>query len=138
MHEVDLLGRLPRREDGPECAAWMPATPACGGDVLRPGRRAFKFSVRDAHGVTHRFLLTRSGMAWMAYAFVGTLSPWLRRVAFFWYRRQLRLDRQSLMSSEMPSEEGSPKSGQAHVPPATASAAACGETNGPSMLSLPK
>lgn len=108
---------FPMIEDGPHGRGWRPAVPACGGG---PGRgyadkapRAFKFSVKTEDGATHRFLMGREGMAWLAWTMVEALSPWLARPMFWWYRRQRRMGSQSEMSSEMPSRDGSPHEGQA-------------------------
>ena len=111
------LAKYPSIEDGPHGRGWAPAVPSCGGG---PGRGyadkvplAFKFSVKTGDGVTHRFLMTREGMAWLAWSMVEALSPRLARPMFWWYRRQRGMSSQSAMSSGMSSRDGSPQAGQA-------------------------
>lgn len=104
------LDQFPSLDDGPPKRSWAPAVPAAGA-YSRNGR-AFRFSVKTEDGVTHRFLLTRSALAWLALTFVSALSPWLSRPALWWYRRQARMGSQSARSSDSPIVDGSPHEGQ--------------------------
>lgn len=107
-----MLEKFPSRQDGPPKRSWAPAIPACGGGNGGK-KRAFKFSVQTEDGVTHRFLLTRAGMAWLAASFVAALSPSLGRLAWWWAGRQGRMGAQSDKSSDSRSLDGSPQEGQA-------------------------
>ena len=110
-----MLEQFPSFDDGPPKRSWAPATPACGGggDSRVATPRAFKFSVQTEDGVTHRFLMTRQGMAWMAMTMVSAITPWLERPMLWWFRRQERISSQLPRSSGMPSREGSPQDGHA-------------------------
>lgn len=106
---------FPSIENGPAKRSWQPAVPCCG---CGPGHgyadkapRAFKFSVQTEDGVTHRFLMTRDGVAWLACTMVEALSPWLAKPLYWWYLRQQRRSSQSAMSSEIPNLDGSPVAG---------------------------
>lgn len=108
---------FPSFEDGPQGGGWSPAKPVCGGGPGRgctdQARRAIKFSVQTSDGVTHRFLMTREGAAWLTWTMVETLSPRLARPMAWWYRRQRRMSAQLEISSGTPCREGSLPAGQA-------------------------
>lgn len=110
-----MLEQFPSLDDGPPKRSWAPVRPACGGsgDWRIAVPRALKFSVQTEDGVTHRFLMTRLGMAWLAMTMVTALTPWLELPMRWWYRRQERISSQSPKSSGMPSRAGSPQEGQA-------------------------
>ena len=108
------VSQYPLPSDGPQKRTWAPAIPACVGRGTPDSEfRAFRLSVQTQDGVTHRFLMSRAGMAWIVFAAVCEMSPWIARPAYWWFRRQVRNCFQSDKSSGTPSAEGSPQEGQA-------------------------
>jgi hypothetical protein len=105
--------RFPSVLDGPPRRVWLPVVPTNGGNGYGCRQDVFKFSVRDASGVTQRFLMTRERMAWLVATMVEALSPRLGRFAWWWFSYQARISSQSDRSSGRPSVDGSPQDGHA-------------------------
>ena len=86
-----VVSQYPQASDGPQKRTWTPAIPACvGRGAMGYECRAFRLSVQTQDGVTHRFLMSRAGMAWIVFAAVCEMSPWIERLVYWWFRRQVR------------------------------------------------
>ncbi len=109
-----FIGGFPSLDDGPQGCTWLPVQPNHAGPARRDtADRAFKLSVRSGDGTVYRFLLTREGMAWIVFAALCEMSPWLAWLAARWWRAQRRTQRQAERSSGTPRRDGSPQEGQA-------------------------
>ena len=110
---MENVSIFPSLDDGPPKRSWRPAIPAHAGKTSQSNTSdCFKFSVKTEDGTTHRFLMTRRGMAWLAMAMIIAMSPWLVRLARWWFQCQCRKTSHSPISSGTPSSEGSPQEGQ--------------------------
>lgn len=93
---MDNFRLFPNLEDGPQGNGWAPASPGTASPARRDtADRAFKLSLYTEDGVAHRFLLTREGMAWIVFAALCEMSPWLAFFAVRWWRSQRRTQRQA-------------------------------------------
>ena len=112
-HDYVTVPSYPDPGDGPQKRGWTPVMAGHAGAARRDtARRAFKLLLIDESGAKYRFLLTREHMAWIVWAVVGQMTPWLAGPARWWYCRQRRMQRQSERSSGTPSRDGSPQEGQ--------------------------